>query len=292
MDTSSSLLGKIASYTEILAKDSHSTVFVSLADAYRKLGMADDAIEILERGTVNLPHFSPGFVSLGKLYFHTKDFGKSALAFERALAIEEDNLAALKGLAKVRYQQKHLSQARELLVRAKVLAPDDQAIQQMLDSLPMPEGEETSAPATTVVESPATKPSKEVRAEVEPEEFLPQSKPIPTETLAKLYIQQGLMHEAAQTYRELLNIDPGNETIRQRLIEVKALMEGGTEESSQPVEEQTSATSGSANPNGTAPGTNLTAREEATDIAAVLHLWLDAIAKRREHVSRHSAEHS
>jgi len=288
MDTSSSLLGKIASYTEILAKDSHSTVFVSLADAYRQIGLIDDAIEILERGTVNLPNFSPGFVGLGKLYFHNKDFGKAALAFERALAIEEGNLAALKGLAKVRYQQKHLSQARELLARAKQLAPDDNAVQQMLDSLPKQEGK-ASSPEAKVEETPASEAPKETLPE--PDETLPQSKPIPTETLAQLYIQQGLLQEAAQTYRELLNRDPGNDGVRQKLIELKTRMEA-PEESSPSDDEgsQTGAVSSGTPP--LAPVSGSTSREEATDLAAVLHMWLDAIAKRREHVSRHSAEHS
>ena len=43
--TGGSLIGKIGSYLQIVAKDPSSTAFVPLAEAYRQTGLLDDALE-------------------------------------------------------------------------------------------------------------------------------------------------------------------------------------------------------------------------------------------------------
>ena len=60
LEQTASLLGKIAGYIEILSKDPHSTAFVSLAEAYRQMGLLDDALEVVEKGVAALPKFSLG----------------------------------------------------------------------------------------------------------------------------------------------------------------------------------------------------------------------------------------
>ena len=40
-----SLVGKISSYLQIVSKDPHSTAFVPLSEAYRQIGLLDDALE-------------------------------------------------------------------------------------------------------------------------------------------------------------------------------------------------------------------------------------------------------
>lgn len=279
MDNSSSLLGKIASYTEILAKDPHSTVFVSLADCYRQLGLMDDAIEILDRGTANLPNFSPGFAALGRILLQKKDLGRSALAFERALAIEEDNLAALKGFARVRYHQKYFKETRELLERAARIAPEDATVRQMLDSLPQTPSA-TPAPPRTEQTPTAEQISPVPKVPESPgDDSQPRHAPIPTETLARLYVEQGLLHEAAQVYRLLLAKNPDNDGIRQKLIELK----GRIDQAASPIPEE---------PRQTEPVIPKRVIEpQAASYEAALHRWLDAIATRREHVSRDSSEH-
>lgn len=136
-DNSVSLLGKIAGYTEILAKDPQSTVFVSLCEAYRQLGMLDDALEIAQKGTRKLAAFSPGFVALGRIQAQQGDLAAAANSFEKALAIEKDSLAALKGLARTRHRQGHLDKAKDLLLRAQILNPQDPVVLKMLDTFPL-----------------------------------------------------------------------------------------------------------------------------------------------------------
>lgn len=220
-DTSVSLLGKIAGYTEILAKDPQSTVFVSLCEAYRQLGMLDDALEIAQKGTRHLQGFSPGFVALGRIHAQQDDLAEAANAFEKALAIEKDSLPALKALARCRFRQGHLDKARELLLRAHQLNPADPIVNKMLASL---------SPAAVVASSSQVSDEKVTVAipSTPPAETGEQStesgadaSPIPTATLADLYLKQGLFIEAARIYRDILRRDPANERARIMLADLE-----------------------------------------------------------------------
>ena len=59
----------------------------------------------------------------------------------------------------------------------------------------------------------------------EDEEMPPQSGAVPnvaTVTLAEIYFQQGLREQALQIYRQLLDREPGNETVRNRITEIES----------------------------------------------------------------------
>ena len=99
-----SLLGKIAGYTEILAKDPRSTIFVQLSEAYRQMGMLDDALEIASKGVRSLPSHAPGFTALGRIQAQRGARGEAVAAFEKAVELDRENLAALKGLASLKLQ--------------------------------------------------------------------------------------------------------------------------------------------------------------------------------------------
>jgi len=228
-----SLLGKIAAYTEILAKDPRSTVFVSLAEAYRQLGMLDDALEIAAKGTTHLPGFTPGFTVLGRIYAQRGELDEAAEAFERSLAIEKTNLLALKGLARIRLRQGQGGAARELLGRALEIDPEDETARKELAALP-------SAPAGNPVVSqlaarqqaptrPVSPSGPSARAagiaENETEEEQATARPIQTETMGDLYRKQGLVLEAAKIYRELLRAAPHNERVRSKLIAIRQELE-------------------------------------------------------------------
>jgi len=84
------LLGKIAAYTEILVKDYNSTIFVSLAETYRKLGMFDDARQIISKGLTLHPDFSPAYIVLARTLCQLEDYSGSVTAFEQALEFDDE----------------------------------------------------------------------------------------------------------------------------------------------------------------------------------------------------------
>jgi 3-dehydroquinate synthase len=271
----SGLLGKIAAYTEILTKDPRSTVFVSLSEAYRQIGMLDDALEIAMKGTSSIPGFCPGFTALGRVFAQQGELTKAAEAFDRALELESGNLLALKGLAKVRHRQGCLEQAKSLLLRALELDPEDSIAKKLLAMLgPKPDG-------LSLPEDATYDPFADVGAVSGPQ-------PIPTETVADLYRKQGLVKEAAAIYRDILRIDPQRESVRTKLVELQQSMAAKPIDKAFPQDliatgvDQIDANQG-AGPDYNEIELTESAPKGMTPITA-LEQWLVSIERRRAHV--------
>lgn len=226
-----SILGKIAGYLEILNKDPRSTVFVPLAEAYRRMGLLDDALDVATRGVRALPTFSPGYAILGRIQTQRGALDGASAAFEKALLIERENLSALKGLARVRMLQGDRGRALELVQRAVALTPDDAVAQQMLAALrSLPAGRPlAAAPVKQDMPEMSAAPTPEPELESEVMTVSPRSpdEPISTPTIAEIYIRQGFLQRAVKVYRDLLEADPHNEEIRQKLVALKMQIETG-----------------------------------------------------------------
>jgi tetratricopeptide (TPR) repeat protein len=266
-----SLLGKIAGYVEILAKDPRSTVFVSLAESYRQMGLLDEALDVATKGVKALPSFSPGYAILGRIQIQLGNVDAAAAAFERALLIDPENLMSLKGLARVRMQQGGQAEALRLVRRAVALKPDDNVAQKMLTAL-------VASPAMPDIATP----SRPVAAAGHPH-----AAPISTPTIAEIYIRQGFLGRAMKVYRDLLQADPHNEEIRQKLVELKLRIETQKSASAAvaPAILPTTMVEVPA-PADEAAGDSETAvcGSEAGQQMAVLTSWLDSINRRRADV--------
>jgi tetratricopeptide (TPR) repeat protein len=264
-----SLLGKIAGYVEILAKDPRSTVFVSLAESYRQMGLLDDALEVATKGVKALPSFSPGYSILGRIQVQLGNVDAAAAAFERALLIDPENLMSLKGLARVRMQQGGQVEALRLVRRAVALKPDDNVAQKMLAAL-------VSSAATPDLATPL-RPFAAVHSHADP---------ISTPTIAEIYIRQGFLGRAMKVYRDLLQADPHNEEIRQKLVELKLRIE--TQKSATaataPVDLATTIVEASVPAVDTAAGSEPGPEGAAAQQLAILTRWLDSISRRRADV--------
>ena len=207
------LLGKIAAYTEILVKDPSSTIFVSLAETYRKMGMFDDARQIITKGLSQHPDFGPAQIVLGRVLCQLDDYDGSIAAFECALELDPDSLAALVGYARVQILLGDEVAARKLLLRARQLSPADPIINKLLLSLPEELPEESDSAETSVDSGEST------------------SAPLLSSTLADLYLEQGLPEKALDIYQQLSRQNPDDLTLRRRLKEVEEQLAGGPSES-------------------------------------------------------------
>ena len=200
------LLGKIAAYTELLIKDPTSTIFVSLAETYRKMGMVDDSRQIISKGLQLHPDFSPAYTVLARSLCQLEDFEGSVKAFERALDLDDESLAALVGYARVQILLENEVSARELLLRARKLSPADPVINKLLLSIPVnmevsvAESEDNIVQSDAVVENPAT---------------------LVSATLAELYLAQGATEKALDLFRRLSEKTPDDLTLRRRVKELE-----------------------------------------------------------------------
>ncbi len=203
------LLGKIAAYTEILVKDPSSTIFVSLAETYRKMGMYDDARQIISRGMLLHADFSPAYIVLARILCQLEDFAGSVAAFDRALELDSDNLAALVGYSRVQILLGNEAFARELLLKARNLSPADPIINKLLLSLP----------EVFDLEEPLVEESSEVADEV-----VPEAVELVSPTLAELYLAQGLTEKSLNIYQQLSDRNPDDLTFRRKVKELEVLL--------------------------------------------------------------------
>ncbi len=200
------LLGKIAAYTEILVKDPSSTIFVSLAETYRKMGMLEDARQIISKGLNLHSDFSPAYIVLARVLCQLEDFAGSNAAFEKALTFDPESLAALVGYARVQILLGENNTARELLLRARQLSPADPVINKLLLSLP----EESEI----VVE--------ETDSLIEKNDQLEDSSvSLVSPTLADLYLSQGLTEKGLELYQQLSAQNPDDLNLRRKVKELE-----------------------------------------------------------------------
>ncbi len=256
-NSDAALLAKIAGYADILAKDPHSTVFVTLGDAYRQLGRLDEALEIARKGIQGLPWFSPGHVVLGQILMARDETGEALGCFNKALTLDGESIAAFKGLAAIYCQKGQVDTARQVLERAEQIHPGNSSIRHMLNRL--------SAVAEASVSAAAAAPQTD--------EAQPAEAPIATTTIAELFVKQGLLSQACQVYRDILQADPDNSQVRAKLIELEGRLTSNSQAEVADEQESLAATAAQAEP------------------LAILQRWLIAVRLRREHVQKDFAGH-
>jgi tetratricopeptide (TPR) repeat protein len=229
------------------APDSY--VFVPLADACRKIGRIDEALDICENGVRRHPVYASGHVVKGKCLYDKGDREAARETFERVLLLDEDNLVALKYLGMIEADDGELDAAGRHLQRILSLDPENKEIKSILHLVEEQEqiersGEESSAGDMEVVE--------EILGDTTPEptEDLPRrdesvsdapieagppadwgeqivrsdeietSDELASVTLADIFASQGYKSKAEKIYREVLRKQPRNEVVRKRLHEL------------------------------------------------------------------------
>jgi tetratricopeptide (TPR) repeat protein len=94
-------LKEIEKLREKVEKDPNSKLFVPLAEEYRKEGMLDEAIEILQKGLERQPSYMSARVSLGKIYLEKGQLAEARIEFENVIKAIPDNLYAHKKLSEI-----------------------------------------------------------------------------------------------------------------------------------------------------------------------------------------------
>ena len=254
------LLGKIAAYTEILVKDPGSTIFVSLAETYRRMGMYEDARQIVSKGMTLHNDFSPAFIVLARILCQLDNYSASIDAFERALTIDPDNLAALVGSARVHILLEEDTVARELLLKARNLSPADPIINKLILSL-----------ADSVI---AIKPESDTIELASP-------------TLAELYLSQGLTEKSLQIYQKLSILNPDDLSYRRKVKELSEIS-GNNTDTKVAVDTESSVFIDDAGVPDVAEEETFVfesdAEREDSPVLGVLNRWLNNIELGRENV--------
>lgn len=95
-----------------VAKDPSSTLFVPLAEEYRKQERLDDAVRVLSTGIEQQPNYMSARVALGRIFFEKSMMDEARAQFETVVEAIPDNLFARQRLADIYQQQGEFELAR------------------------------------------------------------------------------------------------------------------------------------------------------------------------------------
>lgn len=220
-----------------------SRAFAAEAKELAAAGQFGKAIEVLQQGLKKFPKMVSARVLLGEVYLTSGDLSLARAELEQVIKTTPDNFAAYRHLAQV-YRDlgdKHAAaKACEMVLQAN---PKDREMKDLLEEiLAEPAGEKPkegakAAPSkkAKAKDTPASAERPDtVRLEKSPvvEEQAPpapadegislvmedSAEETDSETLAELYIKQGHPEKGLEVYRRLVEKDPDNMKLHERIM--------------------------------------------------------------------------
>jgi len=249
---------------KIVDKDPKSTMFVPLAEEYRKQGRLEEATETLKSGLMHQPLYTTGRVALGKVLMERSMLQEAREEFERVLDAMPENIVARKRLAEIYSQQGRTDLAREHEQYILGITPPPAKTAAQAREIPK-NPEPTDTAADTVIESPLgaeytenypddekldlrsgkldvgstsdedrSVAVEEIRVEESAadevvgdradEEASEEVIDIATESMADVYISQNLYEKAMDVLLKVENQSPENKSVRQKIEDLRMLM--------------------------------------------------------------------
>src|SRR5262245_536185 len=145
-----------------LAKDTHSKVFMPLAEAYGKVGMWQEAAAVLEDGLKFYPGFITAMVALGRAYDHLGQAKEAKAILEESVKLSPENLRAHRTLIKIYTSQGLNESALQSCAVILAVNPRDEEVLSIRASLggtgkqPQPQQSKPAAPFASTVSTPTT----------------------------------------------------------------------------------------------------------------------------------------
>jgi len=125
----------ILRYEKELAEDPKSRVFAPLAEAYRKAGRLDEAINTARVGLEAHPGYSAGLVVMGRALYEKRELDNAAEILVKAVGENPENYLGQKFLGKVLMDKGEHQGAMEALQAANLLSPEDDEVVRILEEI-------------------------------------------------------------------------------------------------------------------------------------------------------------
>jgi tetratricopeptide (TPR) repeat protein len=130
--------------------------FAPLANEYRKGGQPKRAIEICRAQLAQMPGHMSGQIVFGQALYESGEFDEARQVFQRALALDPENLIALRSLGDMSLQAGDTSEARSWYMRLLDADPKDTAVIALVSEIDASaEATPVAAPAAVPVDSDA-----------------------------------------------------------------------------------------------------------------------------------------
>ncbi|MEQ1875636.1 MAG: tetratricopeptide repeat protein [Bdellovibrionia bacterium] len=125
----------IERYQMMLQQDPQSKVFAPLAEAYRKMGMLDEAERICNAGVLQHPQFPSGRVAMAKILLEKKNTEKAVEHLKAAVELSSENILAHTLLADSLMELKRPREALRSFKMVMFLNPKDERAQKTIKKL-------------------------------------------------------------------------------------------------------------------------------------------------------------
>jgi tetratricopeptide (TPR) repeat protein len=139
--------------------------FAALADAYRKAGEVERALDVVRAGLEKRPNYTSGHIVLGRCLLDQINDPEASQAFERVLELDAENIIALKALSEIADRQGDRRAARQWLERLLDVDPMNDEARSALETIEVEGVDEEAAPAGEVPPEPALVPEEMHREE-------------------------------------------------------------------------------------------------------------------------------
>ena len=125
----------IQRYEQTLLEDPQSRAFAPLAEAHRKAGRLDDAINVARAGLELNPGYSGGLVVLGRALYEKGELDNAIEVLQEAVKDTPENYLGQKFLGKVLMAKGENKGALRALDAANLLSPEDEEVARLLDKV-------------------------------------------------------------------------------------------------------------------------------------------------------------
>lgn len=115
-----------------LQQNPRSRVFAPLAEAYRKMGLLDQALEVCKQGVKYHPDFASGRVAYGRVWMDKGDWKKAEEQLLLAIKLSPDNILAHRLLGRGYSRSKQAAKALTSYKHVLLLHPKDEEAQRFV----------------------------------------------------------------------------------------------------------------------------------------------------------------
>lgn len=203
---------ELKSLIERYEKAPESRLFAPLADAYRKSGDLEKAIELCEKGLERFPDYASARIILGKCFYDKGATERARGEFERVLAIDPANMVALKFMGEICLAEDEKKKAGEFFRKLLAIDPTNEDAARIL-------GE---------IESEFKVKKIDLGDKLQVKDERPGE--LATMTLAGIYTAQGYYNKALKIYQDILRKEPENVEVRGMVDKLQSLLDSSEAE--------------------------------------------------------------
>jgi tetratricopeptide (TPR) repeat protein len=246
-------------YLKLYQENPRSRVFAPLAEAYRKSGLVDEAIDICQEGLSYYPNFISGIVALARSLFDKGLYNKAISELEKVVSEVPDNYLVQKILAESYLKIGDKNNGLKAYKMVLFLNPADAEIAKIVEELENQNNNEDrenlnldikiEEPAVTAVPPFPTTGEEKKQEDSVPDFKVPELSPdsielnffeekraadafgdiqdndedtkviteFSTLTMGELLEQQGMKTQALEVYSKLLEQNPGNKDLKNKI---------------------------------------------------------------------------